>query len=110
MTRSGQERLDDIVEAVTAIRSHLTKGTLKDEVVVDAVRMRLLEIGEAVKCLDTTILATEPGIPWKQIARMRDHLAHRYFLSSTEIIIETIDSDLDPLLAAVDRLRSQVEA
>ncbi|GGU08073.1 hypothetical protein GCM10007979_02330 [Nocardioides albus] len=68
MTRSGQERLDDIVDAVTAIRNHLTKGTLEEDVVVDAVRMRLLEIGEAVKCLDEAVLATEPDIPWKQIA------------------------------------------
>lgn len=109
MTRSGQERLDDIVEAVAAIRSHLTKGTLEDDVIVDAVRMRLLEVGEAVKCLDIDILATEPDIPWKQIARMRDHLAHRYFLSSTDIIAETVNADLDPLLAAIRRLRDKVD-
>jgi len=107
VSRSEYERLDDIVDAVTAIKAYLTKGTLKEAVVVDAVRMRLLEIGEAVKGLDEDLLATEPGIPWRQIARMRDHLAHRYFLSSLEIIGETVDNDLDPLLAAIDRLRGR---
>nr|WP_281365510.1 HepT-like ribonuclease domain-containing protein [Nocardioides panzhihuensis] len=88
----------------------MTKGTLENDVVVDAVRMRLLEIGEAVTCLDDSVLATEPDIPWKQIARMRDHLAHRYFLSSTDIIAETVKTDLGPLLAAVRRLRDKVDA
>lgn len=42
-------------------------------------RIRLLEIGEAVKALPAELLSSQPAIPWAQIARMRDHLAHRYF-------------------------------
>jgi hypothetical protein len=30
-----------------------------------------------VKALPAELLDTQPGIPWRQIARMRDHLAHR---------------------------------
>ncbi len=71
----------------------------------DAVRIRLLEIGEAVKQLDERLTATEPKIPWRQIARMRDHLAHRYFMTDQRVIHETVANDLDPLQAAVDRMR-----
>ncbi|WP_345780121.1 HepT-like ribonuclease domain-containing protein [Ornithinimicrobium faecis] len=39
---------------------------------MDAVAMRLLEIGEAVKVLSNEITATEPGIKWRDIAGMRD--------------------------------------
>jgi len=46
--------------------------------VFDAVRIRLLEIGETVKALPADLLDREAGIAWSQIARMRDHLAHRY--------------------------------
>ena len=42
-------------------------------------RIRLIEIGEAVKNVPPDLLAHEPGLPWQEIARMRDHLAHRYF-------------------------------
>jgi hypothetical protein len=42
-------RLSDVVEAIEAIRSHLNKGDLNDGLVYDAVRVRLIEIGEAVK-------------------------------------------------------------
>ena len=74
-----RQRLADIQAAIDAIRSHLQRGDLSDGLVFDAVRIRLLEIGEAVKALPAEVLSSQPGIPWSQIARMRDHLAHRYF-------------------------------
>jgi len=42
----------------------------------------LIEIGEAVKRISPSTLAEEPGIPWEDIAGMRDRLAHRYFDTS----------------------------
>ena len=79
MKRYDDQRLSDIVSAITAIRAHLTRGELSDGLVFDAVRIRLLEIGEAVKAISPALLASEPDIPWKNIAAMRDQLAHRYF-------------------------------
>lgn len=66
----------------------------------DAVRIRLLEIGEAVKSLPPDVISAEPDIPWSQIARMRDQLAHRYFDTSQAIVAATIEHDLPPLAAA----------
>ncbi len=106
MSRFDADRLDDILAAIEAIRSHVARGRLSDDLVSDAVRIRLVEIGEAVKSIGGELLATEPAIPWKQIARMRDHLAHRYFMTEFEIIQDTIDNDLDPLVAAVERMRA----
>ena len=79
MSYRDRQRLAGIQAAIDAIRSHLQRGTLADGLVFDAVRIRLLEIGEAVKALPAELLDTQPGIPWNQITRMRDHLAHRYF-------------------------------
>ena len=104
MIYRDRERLSDIIAAIEAIGSHLRRGDLSDALIFDAVRIRLLEIGEAVKALPADLTVTEPGIPWKQIARMRDHLAHRYFDTSHEIIQATVDSDLAPLERAVLRL------
>ena len=73
----------------------------------DAVRIRLLEIGEAVKALPENLTSTEPDIPWRQIARMRDHLAHRYFMTELEILQSTDEEDLDPLRNAVDHMRAR---
>jgi uncharacterized protein with HEPN domain len=97
-------RLADIQAAIDAIRAHLQRGDLSDGLIFDAVRIRLLEIGEAVKALPDDLLATQPSIPWLQIARMRDHLAHRYFDTPHSILQTTVDEDLPELERALDAL------
>jgi uncharacterized protein with HEPN domain len=100
-----EERLDDIAAAIAAIGAHVERGGLDDGLIFDAVRIRLLEIGEAVKALPADLLASEPRIPWSQLARMRDHLAHRYWDTNHAIVQATVDNDLEQLNAAIGRLR-----
>jgi uncharacterized protein with HEPN domain len=104
VTYRERQRLADIQAAIDAIRCHLQRGGLSDGLVFDAVRIRLLEIGEAVKSLPTELLDTQPGIPWRQIARMRDHLAHRYFDTAHAILQATVDDDLPELERVVHAL------
>jgi len=54
--------------------------------VFDAVHVRLIGIGEAVKDTDPDVLATELQILWRDVAGMRDHLAHRYFDTAHSIV------------------------
>jgi len=103
------QRLSDIQAAIDAIRSHLQRGTLDDGLVFDAVRIRLLEIGEAVTALPAELLDTQPGIPWRQIARMRDHLAHRYFDTAHSILQATVTDDLPELERALQSLSALVD-
>jgi uncharacterized protein with HEPN domain len=108
VSRFDDERLDDIAAAITSIRSHLQHGPLSVEIVMDAVAMRLLEIGEAVKALGPEVTSTEPDIKWRDIAGMRDFLAHHYFASNPDVVQAVIDKDLQPLADAVARLRSRL--
>jgi uncharacterized protein with HEPN domain len=107
LSRRDHQRLEDIVAAIEAIKGHLTRGSLTDGVVFDAVRVRFIEIGEAVKALPSELLAHEPDLPWQQIAAMRDRLAHRYFDTSHAIISATVTEDLPELESAVRRLRER---
>ena len=104
MSRRDDERLADVIAAAEAIASHLERGGLDDGLIFDAVRVRLIEIGEAVKDIDPASLAGETEIPWRDVAGMRDHLAHRYFDTTHSIVQATIDHDLPPLLDAARRL------
>ena len=108
-SRHDEERLADIVDAITAIRSHLTRGDLSDGLIFDAVRLRLIEIGEAVKLLDPKLVASEPDVRWSDAAGMRDWLAHHYFDTSRAIVEATIAEDLPPLEAAVLQLEARLE-
>jgi len=105
MSRHDRQRLEDILAAIDAIRAHLTRGELSDALVFDAVRVRLIEIGEAVKALPAELLASEPDLPWAQIAGMRDRLAHRYFDSSHAILAATVEHDLPELERVTRSLR-----
>lgn len=104
MSRHDDQRLADILAATAAIEEHIQRGQLDDGLVFDAVRVRLIEIGEAVKAIDPDLLAHEPDIPWVDVAGMRDKLAHRYFDTAHTIVRATVAEDLPPLVTAVKRL------
>jgi uncharacterized protein with HEPN domain len=108
MSRRDHERLRDIQDAITAIRSHVSRGDLSDGLIFDAVRVRLIEIGEAIKALPAELVDTEPEIPWVDIAGMRDRLAHHYFDTEHRIVASTVANDLGRLEVAVERLESRV--
>ncbi len=108
-SRHDEERLADIVDAITAIRSHPTRGDLSDGLIFDAVRLRLIEIGEAVKLLDPQLVASEPDVRWSDAAGMRDWLAHHYFDTSRAIVEATIAEDLPALETAVLQLEARLE-
>ena len=57
-----------------------------------------------MRAVGPELLAREPLIPWADVAGMRNHLAHRYFDTAQAIVQATIDTDLPPLIAAVERL------
>ena len=56
MSRSDRDRLLDVLAAAAAIEEHLGRGPLSDGLVFDAVRVRLIEIGEAVKDVPRPLL------------------------------------------------------
>ena len=101
--RDPDTRLQDVLDAAEAIARHLDAGSLHDGLVFDAVRMRLLEIGEAVEALPATVVSREPDIAWRDVAAMRDHLAHTLHA----IVEEAVREDLPPLVEAVQRLRGR---
>ena len=107
MSRRDQQRLEDILAAARAIAGHLKRGSLDDGLVFDAVRVRLIEIGEAVKSIDPALLEREPQIPWVDVAAMRNHLTHRYFDTAHTIVRATVDQDIPPLVEAVEHSEAQ---
>jgi uncharacterized protein with HEPN domain len=108
VSRRDPERLQDILDAIAAINSHVARGDLSDGLIFDAVRVRLIEIGEAIKAISPELLDTEPSHPWSDIARMRDRLAHRYFDTAHGHVTGAVERDLEPLKAAILRLQNRL--
>ena len=110
MSAGDLARLADIVEAIGAIQAHLARGGLDDGLVYDAVRVRLIEIGEAVDGLSDELLDLEPEVPWRAIARMRVPLAHRDFDPDHSIVRDVVGHELAPLLRAVGALVDRTDS
>lgn len=109
MSRRTRSRLEDIALACAAISRYVDRADSDDDVVFDAIRIRLLEIGEAVKDVDLELLASEPEIPWKGISRMRDQLADRYFDTAHAVVNATARNDIPLLAAATARLLAALD-
>jgi uncharacterized protein with HEPN domain len=94
-----------ILAAVDAIDEYLASNGLRPGVIYDACRVRLMEIGEAVKHLDPGLLEREPTVAWNQISRMRDLLIHHYHDTDFAVVEAVVTEWLAPLREATLRLR-----
>jgi len=70
---------------------------VSDEKTKRAVCMTLINIGEMVKLLSDEIKQSNPVIPWRSIAGLRDVTAHGYQTLRMDDIWETISEDI-PIL------------
>jgi uncharacterized protein with HEPN domain len=108
MSREDRERLFDIVEALEAIRDYvggsLEEPSIDSPVVLDAVLFRLIVVGEAAKHISAERLEGAPDIRWRDIAGLRDIIAHEYFRIQKQIIEDTVRRDLPQLLRALHDL------
>ena len=106
MSRSVDERLTDIFGRISAIgvAEGLLRGTAAGvaETAFDAILYDLLVIREAVKNLPVEMCARHTEIPWSEIAKMRDVLAHVYFRVREATVRSTIDEPLAALRAVCE--------
>ena len=54
-------------------------------------------IGEAAKNVSPGIREEYPGLPWREIAGMRDKIMHHYFGVDYEAVYETVRHDIPQL-------------
>jgi len=66
-----------------------------------AVQHQLLIIGEAVKQLSFDFRDSVPGVPWHQIAGMRDRLIHGYDTVNLSMVWYTVSKGVPDLLDAI---------
>jgi uncharacterized protein with HEPN domain len=118
VTRTVKDRLADISEAAIGVRKAVDARERAEaddaqeeaQLAFDALLYRLLVIGEAVKSLPAELLAQEPDVPWREIARLRDLLAHHYYRVDAHVIRRTVEMPLDQLTKAVRELLAMDQA
>ncbi|WIB77992.1 DUF86 domain-containing protein [Curtobacterium sp. MCPF17_002] len=106
MSRDVGDRLDDVIRACGVIRRYVDEDGLPEDLVYDAVRMRLVEIGEAVRMLPSAVTSSEPGIPWARVSLLGERLTRRYFDTTPAVVFGTARVDVPALCDAVQRMRA----
>ena len=98
-----------ILDEIDAIEQFVS-DTSFEEFVSDlktskAVERSLEIIGEAAKNLSEEFCKSEPDIPWRDIAGIRDKIIHHYFDVDHAIVWDVVKSDLPKLKTILGRHR-----
>jgi uncharacterized protein with HEPN domain len=113
MTRNTILYLQDIIYNMRLAEQFVDNLTqyefTKDRKTVYAVLRCLEVIGEAVKSVPGSIREQYPGVPWKDMAGMRDRLIHFYFGVSDEKVWRTVKEDLPGILPLIEQALKELQ-
>lgn len=112
MKHDDQLYLQNILDAISTIETYVQRldrdGFDKNKLVQDGVIRQITIIGEATKLLSNELRNKHSQIPWRQIARMRDTLIHRYFGVDLEQVWLTVQNDLPVLKAEATKILEEL--
>lgn len=97
--------LDRIIAYTNAERSRFEASRL----VQDAVIRNLQTLAESSQRLSTEIKATEPQIPWRELAGFRNVIVHGYLGVDLGAVWLVVEQDLPPLTEAVNRMATKLD-
>jgi len=106
--RDWRDRIRDILDAIAEIQK-FTRGmdyaTFKvDDKSIRAVEMNFIIIGEAANQIPEEVEEKYPAIPWNLMRAMRNRIVHAYFNVDEKLMWGTIENDLPPLIAELEKL------
>jgi uncharacterized protein with HEPN domain len=111
--RDYRDYLQDILDSINDIESFILgmgfeefKG---DRKTINAVVRSIEVIGEASKRIPRSLKAKYKGVPWREMAGMRDKLIHEYFGVDVEILWKTAKDDIPPLKQVIQNMMKGLE-
>lgn len=109
--RDDRERLLDIQEAIERIEKYARRGRAEFEAneLIQVWIVRHLEIvGEAVRSLTVELRGRHPEVPWRELAALRNVLAHEYFEIDLPEVWAAVEDELPRLRASVAAILKQL--
>lgn len=101
--------LDHAREAVAMVAGK-ERADLESERMLELALVRLIEIvGEAAARVSPEGQAQYPLIPWREVVGMRNRLVHGYDSVDLDVLWDTIEDDLAPLIAEFERILGESE-
>jgi uncharacterized protein with HEPN domain len=108
-----KDSLLDIINAARQVLSYMSQVEwvefTSNSEKQDAVLYRILVMGEATKRLSDEFRAQHPEISWKQIAGMRDVIAHEYDQLDLEVVRDVMQVKIPQLLPQLEQIFEVIE-
>jgi uncharacterized protein with HEPN domain len=101
VTPTPEQALQEASTHFSLMRRH-AQSDLADQLVIDAICMRLSAGVEAQARLDTPTRDRLFGDAWPLMWGMRNRIAHGYLLVDTNIVRRTLEHDIPPILASIE--------
>ncbi len=96
--------LDAAKEAASFARNKTRSSLDTDRQFVLSLVKAVEIIGEAAAQVSIQCREEFPHIPWRDIISMRNRLIHAYFDINLDILWKTVDEDLPPLIAELEKI------
>lgn len=100
--------LEDILTHIDLAQKFIDGMTFeefeKDDKTILALTRAIEVIGEASKQVPLALRENHPEIAWKDLAGMRDKLAHVYFATKLDVLWDTTQDDLPQLKPVIQTL------
>ena len=101
MKREFLDYVEDIIAAMSNadifIEGMNYEEFAKDQKTIYAVVRALEVIGEAVRKVPPSVRNRYSGVPWKEMAGMRDKLIHEYFGVNLRTVWDAVEKDIPTL-------------
>ncbi len=111
LRREWRVRVQDILDSIAAIQTY-TIGMdystfIQDRRTIDAVLRNITVIGEAASQVPESVQTASPEVPWREMRDMRNVVVHEYFGINRQILWDTIQTNLPPLIPQLQALLSR---
>jgi uncharacterized protein with HEPN domain len=101
-----EEDCKDILQFISGLAE---EKFMQNKLVMKAVCMSLINIGELVKSLPQDFCASYENIPWKRIAGMRDLVAHKYQALDMSAVWNVAKDRIPEILSFIDAYRRNIQ-
>ncbi len=113
MKKDASVFLSHILESIELIEIYSSGKTeidlLNSTGLQDQIIRRIEIIGEAVKNLPEELKKDHPEIPWRDLAGMRDIVAHQYFGVDLETVWLVAKDELPELKVRIQKIKCESE-
>jgi uncharacterized protein with HEPN domain len=110
MARDDRLTLEQMLETVGRIRAivrGMDRAAFDGDLVRQLALLHLIQrLGEAASRVSATLRDAHPELPWTQMVGMRNRIVHGYDHVDPDIIWRVATEDVEPVLAALERILS----